>query len=126
MTYYLVQKEFNEWGSDRSRMLINTIQKKIKAWDIRLDFYQYITNTTTVYPVTSLVENIGFGNEDASNTFGYNRFKTKKKGNHIDINQIRFSENIIYNETITKDFITKNSLTQRLITKFMKMIRYKN
>lgn len=121
-----IQNKFNEWGSDRSRMLIKTIQNKIKAWDIRLDYDQFKNNTTTVYPTISLVENIGFGNEDASNTFGYNRFKTKKTANQIDINQIRFSEVIIYNNKICKEFINKNSVAQRIITKVMKAIKYKN
>jgi len=121
-----IQNKFNEWGSDRSRMLLSTILNKTRAWDIRLDYDQFKNNTTTIYPVTSFVENIGFGNEDASNTFGYNRFKTKNKLNKIDVNNIRFSDLIVYNPSITKDFISKNSVSQRIITKLMKMIGYKN
>ena len=121
-----IQNKFNEWGSDRSRMLINTIQNKIRAWDIRLDYDQFKNNTTTVYPVASLVKNIGFGDEDASNTFGYNRFRTKNNRNTIDVEAIRFLPTVEYNHIISKAFISKNSIPQRLITKLMKLIGHKN
>jgi hypothetical protein len=121
-----IQNEFNIWGSDRSRMLIKTIQNKIRAWDIRLDYAQFKNNTTTVYPVVSLVENIGFGNKDASNTFGYNRFKTKNKLNKFDLDKIQFPQIVFYNKTISKQFIEKNSIKQRIFTRLMKMIGYKN
>lgn len=32
-----IQNKFNKWGIDRSRMLIKTIQNKIRTWDIRLN-----------------------------------------------------------------------------------------
>lgn len=121
-----IQNKFNEWGSDRSRMLIRTINNKIRAWDIRLDYDQFKNSTTTVYPVASLVDNIGFGNLDASNTFGYNRFKTKNIINKIDVDSIKFSDAIVYNTNISKEFIAKNSILERFITQVMKRIGYKN
>ena len=121
-----IQNKFNEWGSDRSRMLINTIQSKIRAWDIRLDYDQFKNNTTTVYPVASLVKNIGFGDADASNTFGYNRFKTKNSRNKMDVKATRFLPTVEYNRIISKAFISKNSIPQRLLTKLLKLIGHKN
>jgi hypothetical protein len=121
-----IQNKFNAWGSDRSRMLINTIQNKIRAWDIRLDYDQFKNNTTTVYPVTSLVKNIGFGDADASNTFGYNRFKTKNSRNKMDVKATRFLPTVEYNRIISKAFISKNSIPQRLLTKLMKLIGHNN
>jgi hemolysin-activating ACP:hemolysin acyltransferase len=120
------QKKFNEWGSDRSSMLINTINNKIRAWDIRLDYNQFRNSTTTVYPIVSLVDNIGFGDLDASNTFGYNRFKAKNKINKLDVDHIKFSDAIVYNTNISKKFIDKNSILERFITQIMKRIGYKN
>jgi hypothetical protein len=118
------QNKFNEWGSDRSRMLSNMLQGKIRAWDVRLDYYQFLQGSCTFYPVISLVENIGFGSEDASNTFGYNRFKTKQKYKKRE--DFRIPESIIYNKSISKNFISKNSLQQRIFTRIMKIIGYKN
>ncbi|MFE3869273.1 glycosyltransferase family 2 protein [Flavobacterium sp. LS2P90] len=119
-----VQKDFNEWGSDRSRMLMNTLQGKIRAWDIRLDYHQFLCGSCTLYPVATLVQNIGFGSEDASNTFGYNRFKTKFKPNSKDA--ITLPDSVLFNKVISKNFISKNSLEQRIFTRVMKLINYKN
>lgn len=119
-----IQKEFNGWGSDRSRMLINTLEGKVRAWDIRLDYYQFKEDSCTLYPLVSYVDNIGFGSEDASNTFGYNRFKTKLKEGQT--NDYKLPEIIIYDPIITKNFISKNSIQQRIFTRLMKFINYKN
>jgi hypothetical protein len=119
-----IQHRFNEWGSDRSRMLTSTLVGNVRAWDIRLDYQQFKDGTCTLYPVASFVDNIGFGSDDASNTFGYNRFKTKLKDSQTD--SFRFSEVIVYDKTISNNFIWKNSLTLRLFTKLMKFIGYKN
>jgi GT2 family glycosyltransferase len=119
-----MQKEFNEWGSDRSTMLINTIKGKVRAWDIRLDYHQFLNGSCTLYPVATLVENIGFGSKDASNTFGYNRFKTKLKLKNKD--SITLPASVFLNKRISEDFISKNSLEQRVFTRIMKLINYKN
>jgi len=126
LTNFKNQRKFNEWGSDRSSMLKNTIYNKTRAWDIRLDYDQFKNNTTTVYPINTFVHNIGFGDIDASNTFGYNRFKTKNHLIEMDINQIRFLNTVLYNPSIRKNFVNKNSIVQRILTRIMKMIRYKN
>jgi len=119
-----MQRGFNEWGSDRSRMLINTLQGKVRAWDIRLDYQQFKDGTCTLYPEVSLVDNIGFGSADASNTFGYNRFKTKIKCNKTA--NFNFSESVFFDKTISKKFIWKNSIQQRIFTRILKLIQYKN
>jgi hypothetical protein len=119
-----VQNKFNEWGSDRSRMLIDTFKGKIRAWDIRLDYHQFLNGSCTLYPVASFVDNIGFCNNDASNTFGYNRFKTKL--NYSKTNNFKFPKTILYDKIITKNFIWKNSLLLRIFTRFMKLIGYQN
>ena len=119
-----VQKKFNEWGSDRSRMLINTLEGKIRAWDIRLDYHQFLYGSCTLYPVATLVQNIGFGSEEASNTFGYNRFKTKFKPSSKEA--ILLPSSVLFSKVISKNFISKNSLEQRIFTRLMKLINYKN
>ena len=118
------QNHYNEWGSDRSRMLIHTIKGKTKAWDCRLDYYQFKHGYCTLYPIYTLVENIGFGNEDASNTFGYNRYKTKLK---LKLGKnLRLPESIFFDQSIVKRFIEKYSVLQRIHTRLMKLIGYKN
>jgi len=105
-------------------MLINTLKGKVRAWDIRLDYQQFKDGTCTLYPVVSLVDNIGFGTADASNTFGYNRFKTKLNDNKVG--SYNLPESILYDTNISKKFIWKNSLQQRIFTRVMKLINYKN
>jgi hypothetical protein len=119
-----IQKDFNVWGSDRSRMLTSTLEGKVRAWDIRLDYHQFKEGSCTLYPVASFVDNIGFNNKDASNTFGYNRFKTKLKEGQTD--RYKLPATIFYDKTISKKFIRKNSLQQRIFTRIMKLIHYKN
>lgn len=119
-----IQNDFNEWGSDRSSMLINTLEGKVRAWDIRLDYHQFKEDSCTLYPVVSFVDNIGFGTDDASNTFGYNRFKTKLSVGQID--EFQLPNAVIYDKTISKKFISKNSIQQRIFTRLMKIIGYKN
>jgi hypothetical protein len=89
-----------------------------------LDYHQFLNGSCTLYPITTKVENIGFGSEDASNTFGYNRFKTKFKPSVKDA--ITLPASILFNKIISKNFISKNSLEQRIFTRVMKLINYKN
>lgn len=119
-----IQNDFDKWGSDRSRMLINTLEGRVRAWDIRLDYHQFLCDLCTLYPIASFVDNIGFGSADASNTFGYNRFKTKLKEGYTD--HYRLPKTIFYDKTISKNFIWKNSLQLRIFTRIMKLIGYKN
>ena len=119
-----IQRDFDEWGSDRSRMLNNTLKGLVRAWDIRLDYYQFKEGFCTLYPCVSYVDNIGFNNDDASNTFGYNRFKTKLKAGQADHYKLPIT--IFYDKAITKKFIWKNSLEQRIFTRIMKLLHYKN
>ena len=71
-----MQQSFNNaGGSDLTKMLRETMQGKIRAWDIRLFYYQFKQKMVTLYPVYSKVNNIGFTSE-GHNTFGYNRYKT--------------------------------------------------
>jgi len=113
--------KFNHWGSDRSMMLRRTIRNKIKAWDIRLDYFQFLNNQYTVYPVVSLCNNIGFDFVGATNTFGYNRYQIKLEVNLKD--SWLFSDNVIIEPKIKQEFVQKNSIPQRLKTKLINFCR---
>lgn len=52
---------FNRGGSDLSRMLDRQMNGQIDSWAIRLCFHQFCHGLLDVFPVRSLVENIGFG-----------------------------------------------------------------
>jgi len=113
----LLQRKFNAWGSDRSRMLVGALENKIRAWDIRLDYYQFKNNLCTLYPVVSFVENIGFGCIDASNTLGYNRYKTRLKNSNKGTFQL--PKLVLFNKAISNIFISKNSISQRILTRLL-------
>ena len=117
-------KGFNAWGSDRTRMLRRTLIGDIRAWDIRLDYYQFKMKLTTAYSSRNLVINNGFNSSDASNTTGYNRFKVSfEKFNRLDLH---FPEFIPLNPTIQRRFIFRNSLFNRIITFAFKTLKIKN
>ena len=118
-----LQREFNLFGSDRSRMLIKTITGKIRAWDIRLDYYLFRSKSLTVYSRYNHVLNIGF-NEQASNTFGYNRYKSMI--DCPDLLNFKLSNYIIFNSIILNRLINKNSLLARLKTVLFKNLKINN
>jgi hypothetical protein len=119
-----IKKAFNYWGSDMSNMLQNTLQNKIRAWDIRMDYHIFKENLYTFYPTYSCTENIGFGRDDASNTFGYNRYKTNF--NSLEISKYHFPETVFLEKKIVSQFKFKNTVLLRGITKAMKLINYNN
>lgn len=122
LTSKKIQRKFNEWGSDRSMMLRNTLNNKIRAWDIRLDYFQFKTGSYTVYPIQTLTQNLGFGREDASNTFGHNRFVTESQ------ESLKYSYTfpgfVILNSSITRKYKQKNSISQRILTRLLGILRF--
>lgn len=53
------QKLFNRPGEDMTDMLIRQMQGHINSWSIRFSYAQFRNNAYTIYPVQSLVANIG-------------------------------------------------------------------
>jgi len=117
-------RTFNEWGSDRSRMLKRTLLGDIRAWDIRLDYYQFKKDYLTAYSIKNLVINNGFNDDEASNTTGYNRFKVKL----YDFDQFcfHFPDFFPSNPIIYKRFISINSVLNRIITFVLKKLNINN
>jgi hypothetical protein len=115
---------FNIWGSDRTRLLKKTLSGEIRAWDIRLDYYQFKKEFVSAYSCKNLVINNGFNRLDASNTIGYNRFK-------IELNNFyqfgfHFPDFLPSNPIINRRFISMNSIFKRIITFILKIINYNN
>ena len=118
-------KDFNLWGSDRTRMLKRTIQGKIRAWDIRLDYYQFKRKLLTVYSCKNLVINNGFNIDDATNTFGFNRFKVNFE-EFISLNLLLPKFFFPINSRIKRRFIFRNSIFIRILTIILKTFNIKN
>ncbi len=104
------QAEFNNGGSDLSRMLFRQMNGKINSWSIRFCYQQYKTGTYTVYPVVSKIQNLGFG-PDATHTNNFNRFHT----NLDDGSKTNFvlPRGVILDKTITVEFKKFYSLRSR-------------
>ena len=118
-----MQSSFNNsGGSDLTKMLRETMEGKIRAWDIRLFYYQFKNKMVTLYPVSSKVVNIGFTPE-GHNTFGYNRYKTTlDESNKQDFS---FPDNTKPGGELNAAFLRKNNLSSRIITRVFTMIGVK-
>ena len=57
-----LQKKFNVGGEDLYNMLLLQLQGKINSWAIRTALTSALNDKVTVYPIKSLVKNIGFDN----------------------------------------------------------------
>ncbi|WP_144505658.1 glycosyltransferase [Bacillus mycoides] len=70
------RKDFNMGGNDLSYMLDDQMTGRINSWAIRWVYSQHIHSKYTIYPVNSLVSNIGL---DFSGTHSTNSDKYKTK-----------------------------------------------
>ncbi len=114
--------KFNEMGSDLSLMLKRQMTGKINSWAIRFCFHQFQHNLLSVHPAISKVKNIGFSEENATNTVHkYTRFKSIFD---ISSNQhFHFESNVQLFPKIIKQFINDNSIRVRLLNKLMNFIK---
>jgi len=119
-----IRNEFNIWGSDRSMMLTNVIKGEIRTWDIQLDYDLFKKKGTHVFPVQSLVDNIGYNPVDASHTFIYNRYKTTRR--LMKLYQFNFPLVLEYNSEIFKLFVQKNSIKARMVSRICRYLGIKN
>lgn len=114
-----LQKAFNEaGGSDLTKMLRETMQGKIRAWDIRLFYHQFKHQLKTAYPVSSKVVNIGFTPE-GHNTFGYNRYKTTLDTSNKQ--SFNLPADSAIEPALNAAFLAKNNLFNRIKTRLFSM-----
>jgi hypothetical protein len=112
---------FNKMGSDLSLLLKKQMTGKISSWAIRFNFHQFQHNLFSVHPSISKVKNIGFSEENATNTVHkYTRFKSNfdNSGNQ----KFQFNDEVILSPIIIKQFIYDNSIAARLLNKLMNLI----
>jgi len=113
------KKAFNRGGSDMCKMLNDQMTGKINSWAIRFCYAQFKQNKLDVYPVKSKVQNIGFS-KNASNTQGMDtRFTTRL--DDTNKKSFDFSENIIVDKKLLKQFVKPYSLFMRAKYKVLKV-----
>jgi hypothetical protein len=109
-----LQKKFNRGGSDMSNMLKKQLKGQIDSWAIRFCYHQFIHQLKTVFPTSSKINSIGFG-DNATHTSGTKRFITK-----LDTSLERtffFEQYDKMDEQLVKEFANKFSIKTRLIDK---------
>jgi hypothetical protein len=116
------QSRFNKMGSDMSLMMKRQMQGKIDSWAIRFCFHQFQNNLFSVYPSLSKVQNIGFAEENATNTVQkYNRFQSEfDPTNNLMFN---FNSEVELRQELIQQFIRDNSIKMRLLNKVLNFIQ---
>ncbi len=107
-------RAFNQGGSDMYDMLKKQVSGKIDSWAIRWCYHQFISNTYTLVPVVSKVQNIGFNNM-ATHTHVYNRYATPlDKGEQITFS---FPSEVAPDKNLLSQFQSFYSLKTRAVGK---------
>lgn len=107
-------RAFNQGGSDMYDMLKKQVSGKIDSWAIRWCYHQFKSNTYTLYPVVSKVQNIGF-NDMATHTHVYNRYATPlDEGRQTTFS---FPSEVIPDKKLLSQFQSFYSLEMRAIGK---------
>jgi hypothetical protein len=109
---------FMKGGEDLPRMLAAYMKGKINSWAIRFAYHQYKTQTYTVYPAVSKVDNIGFG------TSGTNT-KRRKMYDVIDFKKsnetvFSFPDKVFINKSINKSFQRRYTTFNRIIANYFR------
>ena len=106
--------KFNAMGSDLSAMLKKRMEGRIDSWAIRWCYHQFKYNLFSVFPVKSKVHNIGF-DANATNMYGYKLEATA----HDEIlkSDFLFSDNVVIDEQIIKEFKKQYSIPTRIKNK---------
>jgi GT2 family glycosyltransferase len=111
------RKNFNKLSSNSTNMLISQMEGRLDSWSIRFSFSQFNNKGVTLYPVNSLVNNIGV---DGS---GVHHGKTNRFINDLDDNVLlkyknnAFIDRPFVDKVIQKKYakINKRSLLKRII-----------
>ncbi|WKN32530.1 glycosyltransferase [Porifericola rhodea] len=101
------RKEFNIGGEDLSWMLWKQMKGKLDSWSIRFTYAQYKNKAYTIYPVQSLVSNIGFdgsgSHSDVTDKYAVNL--------NVDSKKVSLPNKPEVCETLLSEFKTYYDLT---------------
>jgi len=91
---------FNLGGDDLTRMLKNSISRKVDSWSIKWTYTHFLNNAYCVYPVKSRIKNIG------ADESGVHTIKTKKYDVELELNdmELKVIEVLHPNEEILRNF----------------------
>ena len=116
---YNLQKniQFMKGGEDLPRMLSAYMKGRINSWAIRFCYHQYKTETYTVYPIESKVDNVGFSS-GASNT------KRRKRYDIIEFHESKkdvfhYASEVQVNQIINRGFLRKYRTLNRIIANYI-------
>ena len=93
------QKLFNRPGEDMTDMLFRQMQGKLNSWSIRFSYAQFKYHAYTIYPVQSLVANIG---TDGSGT--HSGTTSRYVIDLMPEESISFPDTLQVDETIIQEF----------------------
>ena len=115
------QRAYNYSGDDKTNMLISQMKGLLDSWAIRWDYHHFKNDAFCVYPVVSLVDNIG---HDGT---GVHCGKSIKYRNNIMDNKIRLRERVEFNSDIVGEFrkVYKANLISRIKMLIAKSFLYK-
>ena len=114
-----LQRSFNKYGSDLSKMLISAKTGKVDSWYILFNYNQFKQKRVTVYPILSKVNNNGFMT-DATHTDSYNRIRIdfdKSSKTKFELPEI-----IEFNNDISRQVYKYKSLSFRITGKLLTII----
>jgi len=107
---------FMRGGQDLPRLLSAYMKGKLNAWSIRFCYHQFKTNTYTVYPTQTKVDNIGF------NTNGTNTTRRKRYDTVIfqpsDNFSFHLAKKVFLNRKINRNFLKKYTIISRIIANY--------
>ena len=95
---------FCKGGTDLDKMLRYQMKGKIDSWAIRWCFAQFLQNKLTVYPIQSLINNIG----------------TDGTGTHCDLTSIRFQARI--DNEFNYEFTNIITVNKEIARRFKKVV----
>jgi hypothetical protein len=79
---------FNLGGGDLTRMLKNSISRKVDSWSIKWTYTHFLNNAYCVYPLKSRIKNIG-ADESGVHTIKTNKFDVDLENNDIELKGIK-------------------------------------
>jgi hypothetical protein len=120
--------QFKRIGPDLPKMLELQMNKKIDSWYVRFCYSAYKSRMLTVYPINSLISNIGHDGTGVHCTVDESNKYTNSFNNPIQqVDELFLPEEIHLNEKIVsrfnKNFIPKNIMIRvfrKLLTKLKK------
>lgn len=103
--------KFNRGGNDMSQMLDSQMHGMCDSWAIRWCYQEYKENMYTIYPIKTLINNIGLDGTGTHSGFA------KGFDSKLTNDEIKLVKNLIINKKIMREFKSKFSYGIKQIIK---------